>query len=250
MTEPAAALAEKQTLLLKVYEIFEKCFAQNLSMACAPGCSLCCTQNVTATTLEASLILDELKQSGREQLLSAVNNPEPNRFQPRYTTNDLARFCLNRQEPPEEAPDASSNPCPFLGNNLCLVYEVRPFACRGFFSRIICRPGGEADSPPELIETVTACQQIIEHLDLNGRFGNLSDVTALLSIADNFDRYRNGHGLITSGLPETQPLPGFLIHPDFQDKVVAFLSQLMLNHWDRQTFKARMLRIRPSPVMT
>jgi len=236
---------EKQTLLLRLYEVFETYAEQNLRMACVKGCALCCTQNVTLTSLEAALILNELKRSGQDRVLHFLNkNRGADRFRPHYTTNDLARYCLNQQEPPEEEPGLSQTPCPLLKDDICPVYNVRPLACRGFFSLTACRPGGQADIPPELVEIVTACQQIIEHIDASGYFGNLTDVLILLNHGNNLNQYMTGDNLPSPDLPVTKPLPGFLIHPDQREKVVPFLSRLLAGDCGGQSFKKWMERLR------
>jgi len=239
---------EKETLLLSLYKVFDTFVERNFQMACTNGCASCCTQNVTLTTLEAQLVLESLKQSGRPHALARLETSSPTLFRPRYTINDLALACFNRQEPPEEELGPDSGVCPLLENDLCLAYEVRPFACRSFLSLEKCQPGGQANIPATLVSVITACQQIIEHLDEGGLFGNLTDLLVLLSESDNVRSFARSEITPDSGLARTKPLPGFLIHPDDMAAVKPFLDRLFTGNVNGEPFHVRMNSLRrPAP---
>jgi len=70
---------------------------------CKKGCSHCCHQPVAITPQEAALIGDYI---GRKP------------SKPRHQKYDRE----------------SRDPCPFLKDNACSIYKVRPIACRTFFT--------------------------------------------------------------------------------------------------------------------
>lgn len=239
---------EKKTLLLHLYDIFDDYVKSYFEVACIKGCASCCTQNVTLTTLEAFLILEDLRQTGKPHALSRLEMSSPALFRPRYTINDLALACFNRQEPPGEEPGPELGSCPLLENDLCPVYESRPFACRSFLSLRPCQPAGQADVPSRLISVITACQQVIEHLDMGGSFGNLTDLLFLLAHEDNSARYALDEALSVLDLPGTKPLPGFLIPPHDASFVQPFLARLFDSDLGGVSFYTRLNNLRHLPA--
>ena len=153
----------KKRLLTTIYDVFDRYVQANYQMACSEGCAACCTHDITATTLEASVLLDGLKKAGRQDLIERVpGTADQEIFRPRITTNTMAMACLRQMEPPVEEPGPNPGVCPFLENHRCAVYEYRPMSCRGMFALNKCRPGEEAEVPPELVTLVTIHWQIIE----------------------------------------------------------------------------------------
>ncbi len=75
-------------------------------IACSEGCSDCCKMNVSISVIEA-------------ERLSAIS-----------------RKPMAKVKHPERHPDDkfSGISCPFLVENMCSVYEVRPYACRAHYS--------------------------------------------------------------------------------------------------------------------
>ena len=71
-------------------------------VACKNGCAACCHMNVTISAIEAKQIE---ATTGRARIALSSSR-----------THDLAEF--------------SGQPCPFLIDSLCSIYDVRPFACR------------------------------------------------------------------------------------------------------------------------
>jgi len=237
-------LRGKETLLLYLYKVFDAYVESNFRMACAKGCALCCTQNVTLTTIEAHLVVKNLRQSGHARVLTRLNTSNPALFRPRFTINDLALACFRQQEPPDEEPGPDIESCPLLVNNLCLAYEARPFACRSFLSLETCQPGGQANVTSSLVSVITACQQIIEHLDAGGFFGNLTDLLFWLDSSDNAKRYYRGEVFSVPGLILTKPLPGFLIPPEDSALVRPFLARLLNGDLDGESFLVKMKGLR------
>ncbi|MBW2621913.1 MAG: YkgJ family cysteine cluster protein [Deltaproteobacteria bacterium] len=240
-------LKEKQDLLFYIYGVFDAYVEATTRMACQRGCSLCCTSNVTLTTLEARLALAELR---KKELLLLLDRPAPSErdyFRPEYTINDLALACFNGREPPEEDMDAGKGVCPLLDNEQCLVYEARPFACRSFFSLEKCRPGEEAVVPPSLIAVITACQQIIEHLDTGGFFGNLTDLLLWLREEEKREGRHLGSGPDSYEFPFNKTLPGLVIQPEEANGVQPFLSRLSNGIVNGEPFHVKLNTLHPLP---
>lgn len=95
--------ASLKSKLHKVYRIADEAGQVAAPfVACRRSCSACCRMNVSVTVLDAEQLA---AVSGRRMAVV-----------PRPIKHDEAKF--------------SGTPCPFLANDECSVYAVRPFACR------------------------------------------------------------------------------------------------------------------------
>ena len=99
--------ASPKSKLGKVYRLADAAAAAaEPYVACRKGCSACCKMNVSISSLEAERLA---VMSGRKvQTLQQPINHEEGRF--------------------------AGVPCPFLSEDVCSVYDVRPYACRVHFS--------------------------------------------------------------------------------------------------------------------
>ncbi len=216
----------KEKTLFTLYREFEN-WSNQLTFACQKGCANCCTQNVTMTQLEGELILQFIRTKKMEvwfaNALETLHEIHP----PSITANDYAAACLQGQE---VEPGGKDNPtaCPFLENECCKIYVVRPFGCRCFGSLTRCTPGQTALLPEYYITASTAIMQIIENLDQGRYWGNI--IHTLLSLCD---REENQHisqllddpSIILHSqklMLRAKPLPGFLI-PKEDHKHVSML---------------------------
>ena len=241
-------LERKLEILEVINQVFDDFVAEEYQLACARECSACCTHEVTATTLEAWKMLQALKRSQRKDLLAKVEkSAAADLFRPKLTTNTLAMACMTRQEPPIEEPMADPGPCPLLEYGVCPEYRSRPFTCRGMFSTTKCQAGSEADPPPELVTIVTTIWQIIEHLDVGGLYGNLTDLLLVLSDEKKAARYEEGVQLVEKKLPPTRPVPGFLVPPEHEDAVKRFLEKLYAAECGGRTIRDLIAEMRNSP---
>jgi Fe-S-cluster containining protein len=207
-------------VLAAIYSFYDH-FIKSFSMVCKPGCHVCCTVNIVATSLEAGHLLcsssfDDLDL--KKLLSSATTGPV---YRPSLSTNQIADFCLRQEEIPSDRVEHGEGVCPFLDQEgLCGVYENRPFACRAMSSREVCQHGGEADMEPFLVTVNLAIYQIIEHLDKEGVSGNLLDV---LSELVNNQSVSTG---TVNGLISNRAFPGFLVSPNEQGRFRAFMRRL------------------------
>jgi Fe-S-cluster containining protein len=91
------------------------------AVACQAGCDHCCHQPVGLTPPEALAIAAHLRQTLGKGELAAVAARLAQRQRETRGLSSAQRF----------SPD---QPCPFLDQGRCSIYEVRPLACRGMNS--------------------------------------------------------------------------------------------------------------------
>lgn len=208
-------------MLREIYRIFAAETAE-LALACGPGCATCCTRSVTLTTAEGRLLVDYLVETGG---VWPVIPRDRVGLRPALTTNGLAACYLAGQEGPEE-PDSPwlFEPCFFLRAGRCSVYPARPFACRSFVSTVRCGNSGLAETPEWLLTLTIVTNQLLEHLDRGGYWGNLADVLGYLGggEADAAD----WRLLARKRLLPTLPLPGLLVVPEELSLVDSYLAKL------------------------
>lgn len=95
---------------------------------CARGCAFCCRVNVDISEEEAACIIEYCQQRGMQ---INTERMQAQLGKDRSTWKDLS---------------IADQHCAFLKDGLCSVYEVRPLACRKYFSttRHLCEnPFGE-----------------------------------------------------------------------------------------------------------
>lgn len=243
-----SVIEEKLFLLDRVYKFFDDFVESKYKMACAKGCAACCTRHVTGTTLEAYRLLKRLRRSGRDDFSVRLDQAAgAGIFRPGLTANALAMACMSRHEPPVEKPGSDQGPCPLLKDEICPVYEDRPFGCRGMLSKTRCRPGGQGEVPSELVSVVMICDQIIEHLDVGGSYGNMIDLLLVLTDEKKAFQYTEGEGLIIPGCSPTRTVPGFLVPPEDEAAVQDFIDKLFQLDCDGRTFRQKMSHVRDTP---
>lgn len=215
--------------LNRIYELYEL-YTADMDCVCARRCSACCTCNVTGTTLEGWFISEYMIAQNKDpnQLFGILYQNAPDqRYQPVVTTNELVTICFQGQEPPSEHNDPSAGGCPLLDNDLCPVYDVRPFGCRAMISTIDCSYSGEAHMPPLVLSINNMVMQFIEALDRPGASGNMLDVFGFLSKSENHKAYIEercqqwGPNLHTN-----QPYPVLMVPPEHRPAVQSFLRAL------------------------
>lgn len=235
----------KRTLLSSLYRVYDEA-TQHFERACRLRCHTCCTQNVLCTTLEADLMVNYLQNANRSDLVDRIQmRPAKQILRPSTTLNELAGYCLRRQEPPEQHAALPLSPCIFLEDGACLVYAVRPFACRSLWSEQTCADRGEARMNPVLVSLNGVFEQTIEHIDQGGFYGNLLDLLSALVSDENRDTYRLGRPLRKSShLLETRPSPGFLVPPSHRPIVIKALNRLWEQDVDGLSFREVLRQLR------
>lgn len=217
----------KYKVLQTLCGIFDS-WSRDLSVSCGPGCSSCCTQNVTITALEGEAILRFVVAEGLSRWCADALAQDRTHRPPNITTNDFALACLEgRETDPGDTHTPSS--CPFLNENLCGIYPVRPFGCRLFVSTKRCSSTQPAFVPDYYFEAATAVTQLVEHLGQKEYWGNMLDVLpALLDIGEFREIAVHLPPLLsTQARLQTltaRPLPGFLLSEENGEKVSSLLE--------------------------
>ena len=161
--------------LQSIYDDFDSQAAPyRQAAACRKGCAFCCTEagSIHITTLEGLAIGEAMARFAK----------------PRRTAvkKALAKEMKRREQGMVSA-------CPFLMKNKgCMIYAVRPFACRRVYSLETCRKG----SPPVLHRQVmTLGDQTIsalQRLDDTGYTGHLSYILHMLAAPGFLQTYLSG----------------------------------------------------------
>lgn len=217
----------KLAALSKVYTLFDEA-CRPFETVCRKRCAACCTCNVTMTGLEARFILSALSLDEQKLLSDRIMEKWPEkRYIPELTTNMFARFVMSGREIPDEQNDPSWGPCPVLKNDICTIYDVRPFGCRALMSQTSCETTGTAMIPPQVLTINNLFMQAIEHLDRNGIFGNFSDVLLNMLQALEKDRIKhkkdNAHH---EGLLINETIGVLMIPPEHRQNLAGLIRQL------------------------
>ncbi len=192
-----------------------------MHFACGPGCSQCCSVNVTATSLEVEFLLATGKNNGSHDIIRSVvvgGKVGGERYRPTCTINDAAGRYLRGRSPLEDSGNHAPGVCPLLDEDgTCAIYAGRPFACRAMSSLQRCGGrNGEAVLPPFFVSLSFVVSQIIEHLDCHGRTGNFLDLLEAAVCGRSSGR-----------LPDNHPLVEPVFDPAFRKPVNDFLAALL-----------------------
>lgn len=229
----------KQKILDIIYSEFDRWQAKQ-SFVCRKGCAACCTQNVTITAVEGEQIFALLHDTEEKEWLTtrlALNRVTAG---PKMTTNEFAQACMDGTDADQDD-NTNLTPCPFLSDNVCAIYEARPFGCRGFASTSLCSAHQPATMPDHYLSAITAVTQLIEHLGQGEYWGNMLDVltamtdsTGQLSLSQTLtDQSHNVKAQFR--LRKAQPLPGFLIPPEDYDQVAPLLNAIFQSRIGEKT---------------
>jgi Fe-S-cluster containining protein len=226
----------KEEILLAIYEEFEE-WAEHENTVCSKGCTACCTQNVTMAAVEGDLIHRHIRENDQMEWFAGKLQEKGNTRRPEMTTNGFAAACLQGEEVVSES-YGNESACPFLENDSCGIYAVRPFSCRCFVSEETCKPGMPAVVPESYLSASTAVMQIVEHLGQDEYWGNMLDVLLAMSDLPENRRYIEflpaslpGQG--RANLVKALPLPGFLLVEEEMKKIKP-LIQGIFTHMVRE----------------
>jgi Fe-S-cluster containining protein len=161
--------------LNEIYADFERDAAPFTKDAvCASGCSFCCTGTgpIDITTLEGMIILERLSVM-----------PKPMH---KLVLEKLRRNIRNRLHQKEAE-------CPFLQkNDLCMIYDIRPFACRRLYSMKKCGKDQGAVIHVRVNDLYSGYLGKLQILDRNGYSGHIGFILELLEDQSFRDFYASG----------------------------------------------------------
>jgi Fe-S-cluster containining protein len=225
--ESVMDISSKLAILDQIYSIYDK-FISTLDVACKKYCAHCCTINVTLTTLEGYKIIEGLMTRGKSDVLKKIQAASGEKgFQPKTTTNQLAALCAEGIEPPAEQAGEEGKKCPFLIENQCSIYKLRPFGCRCLISRHNCRQAGYAEVDDFVLSVNTVFLQTIENVDFHGCTGNLVHVLSRMMFKNNRRAYQEGAIQCSDlGLICNHPLRVLMIPPEHRTKIKPILQKL------------------------
>ena len=122
----------------------------NFNIACQKGCAYCCNAFIVVLPHEALNIADFINEnfSGSQQdnIIAAGSN------QKELISNSSL----------QQVATSYNSPCPFLKDNACSIYEVRPLTCRNWISQDaeVCRKAMESTPPQEVPNNIILMQQV------------------------------------------------------------------------------------------
>ncbi|HEY9100366.1 MAG TPA: YkgJ family cysteine cluster protein [Thiobacillus sp.] len=118
---------------------------RGVDIQCKAGCSDCCHAKVEATAPEVFRIANVLMSRPMEEVDMWIAHLTEH---VRHST-DQTKWALRR-------------PCPFLSQDLCVMYEVRPGACRKAHSLDVhaCKAG--AETIPQSLDVVLAAEALMK----------------------------------------------------------------------------------------
>jgi Fe-S-cluster containining protein len=183
------------------------------------------------STLEGELILDFIRENNRKNWLTEQLAKRSTENRGKYfTVNQHAKFCLEHSEDVEDVPGSwNFTPCLFLHDDVCTIYDVRPFGCRSFISFEKCSGGSGAEVAPIHLAVNTVFTQINEHLCSDGGlWGNMANILLHL-ITDDLSG-------AAESLQPAQPIPGFLLEQREIKVIHDLLRQLYEQSAEKQTF--------------
>ena len=208
---------------MKIFDIHDA-LTQNWNIACKKFCSDCCTDHVLMTGLEGSLILEYLKSHNQLKLLNRILTiPSNKRFHPKTTINQEAYLATN-DKPVPEPEDAPIHICPFLIENQCEIYPVRPMICRSMVSSTICKQTGQAAMSSFQMSVATLFFQYIEMLDIGGCYGNYLSVLEMLTTSPETQSLQLV--LTKSSLLKNQRIYQVMMPPEYQKKLIPIMEAI------------------------
>ncbi|MBF0411380.1 MAG: YkgJ family cysteine cluster protein [Desulfamplus sp.] len=212
---------EKLAILKQLFMLFDR-FSDEMNRACAEGCATCCTRNVTLTSLEAKHILDGLNTDEKDTVLTIIaNQHHKKRLIPKTTINELAKLCMAGEEPPEEFGDPLWGECPLLLNQRCMIYDLRPLACRAMISKKRCNVTGFAEMDEYMVTLSNVFMQYLEHIDNGAYFGNLSDMLLLEG-----DKGKYGSSISPENFLVNKPLEMLMVPPEHRERITAVINAI------------------------
>jgi hypothetical protein len=168
-------MKDKKNRLSAIYDDFETAAAPfKKQAACGKGCAFCCSDagSIDITSLEGLVIRDRIASLPR----------------PRQTAvkKALATDMKRREQKKASA-------CPFLmKNRACMIYDLRPFACRRIYSLKVCSHDQHPVISRQVMAMGDATIRVLQQLDDNGYSGHLAYILYMLNTPAFLSTYLAG----------------------------------------------------------
>ena len=113
-----------------------RCEREGMKVDCHKGCEYCCSQAVLASNHEVLLIWHYMDEHMTAGLIDAIKSR--NSIKHKITHQMSAMEFLHYM-----------HPCPFLEDGSCIIYPVRPMACRCYLSASMKSCQDQHDNPED-----------------------------------------------------------------------------------------------------
>lgn len=170
--------------------LLESLSAKGKSITCRAGCTYCCYHYVAVSLAQGIVIVDYLYKR-KELLIQFLENYEKWCIEGESISDEIDRIRIHAlsSSMPTHQLMADTRPlstryldtnirCPFLVNDKCSIYEVRPLACSGHCSVSppdLCAP--IAQQKPDIHHSIPADEDFIEIIRLAGSQLTLFELT-------------------------------------------------------------------------
>ncbi len=220
-------IEKKLCILNQLYKLHDDIIEQQ-DIICKKSCSSCCTCNVTMTTLEGFNIIKFLNRFNKKEIyLKLQSLSDLKKYRPKITTNGLADLCADKKNPPDEENDPKWGKCLFLQDGICTIYSVRPMGCRSMISKKVCSINGYADMDKFIITVNYIFFQFVEHMDIPGKYGNLTDILLFLLKEEHlFSCINNSSFTPEKHLLFNLPIKMLLIPPEHKSKAMPIIQSI------------------------
>ena len=116
---------------------------RDVGVACHTGCSFCCSARVAISAPEVFLIADAIRLRPESEIEVVVKR-----------LRQHADMNANKTDWKQRTP------CPFLDNDLCTIYSLRPVGCRKAHSLDLAACQAGADVLPQSLDIVLAAEAL------------------------------------------------------------------------------------------
>ena len=168
-------MEDKKNGLQAIYDDFECAAAPyKVEAACAKGCSFCCSDagSIHITTLEGLVIRDRINRLPRPRQKAVYK-----------------KLAVDMKQREREKPSA----CPLLmKNRACMIYDVRPFACRRIYSLAVCNRNQHPVLSRQVMAMGDEAIRALQQLDDSGYSGHLSYILHMLDTPAFINTYLAG----------------------------------------------------------
>lgn len=127
----------------EIERVMRHAVEQGVALACRPGCSHCCRARVEASPPEVFRIASALRALPADTLAALV-----------------ARMRVHRAGAGDAKRWQDRPPCPFLEDDLCAIYPLRPSACRRAHSLDALQCAASASEVPQSLKILAGVEAL------------------------------------------------------------------------------------------